>query len=93
MYVLTFGVYYPKKISIACESTMSLAYLLMFLAPACTCAYDVSRLMNNTNFPSHNLPNGGCNPDVRTENFTTAVKCQKACDALHACDVREYTLA
>ena len=60
---------------------------IVFFGITVLAAADVSRLMNNTNFRGHNLPNGGCNPDRISENFTTALKCQAACDALRACTV------
>ena len=42
---------------------------------------NVSRLMNGTNFQSHNIAAGGCNPDV-TSPHSTAALCQAACDRL-----------
>jgi hypothetical protein len=55
------------------------------LLPALTAA-QWQRLMNNSNFHSHNIANEGCAPVV-TSKFTTPVLCQAACDSLGACDM------
>lgn len=72
-----------------CDRWSRLVLVLFFAAQA---SADVSRLMNNTNFRSHNMPNGGCNPDITSANFTTALKCQAACDALPPCVVENTCL-
>ena len=41
--------------------------------------WDVARLMNGTNFGSHNIVAGGCDPVV-TSAYKTAQLCQTACD-------------
>ena len=46
----------------------------------------VTRMMPNTNFHGHNLPNEGCSPVVPSK-FTTPTACEAACDALAACDM------
>ena len=48
--------------------------------------WQVSRLMNSTNFASHNIKDGGCDPDVKS-NHTSAGQCQAACDTNPSCDM------
>lgn len=44
----------------------------------------VSRFMPGMNFPSHNLPGGGCDPVV-SSNLSAAADCQHMCDSLSSC--------
>jgi hypothetical protein len=52
----------------------------------------VTRFMNNTNFPAHNLPGGGCDPVVPS-NYTTPKACQAACDGAPRCDMWTFVPA
>jgi hypothetical protein len=67
-----------------CDEMLQLRQLV-FVLPF-TLAFNVSRMMNNTNFPGHNIPNAGCDPNIST-NYSTAEKCQAACDASQMCNM------
>lgn len=79
-------------------ATVSIADIVRFGVPNERVALEldddlpVTRFMNNTNFASHNLPGGGCDPVVPS-NHTTALACQAACDTNFQCDMWTFVPA
>jgi hypothetical protein len=69
---------------LVCTTTL----LCALRVPAAAQQHDwaVMRSMNSTNFASHNIVGGGCDPDVAS-NHTTARQCQAACDGEGECDM------
>ena len=53
--------------------------LLMSLPAAVVVQHNISRWMPSANFPSHNLPGGGCLPVVPV-NYSDPRECQASCD-------------
>lgn len=54
--------------------------------------WKVARLMNDTNFASHNIVGGGCGRNPTKSKYATAVECQAACDQAALCDMWTFVV-